>query len=159
MKVTDHQRELRNALAAFATGVALVTTADDAGAPVGMTINSFASVSLNPPLVLWSIDKKSVWFDTFTRCNHFAIHVLTHDQQEISNTFAARNNNRFDLVNWQPDPHGTPLLDDCCSRFVCRTEHRYDGGDHIILVGRVLDFEYRDSLPLLFHRGEYKSLR
>lgn len=158
MKVIDHQREFRNALGSFATGIAVVTTIDTTGNPIGMTINSFASVSLDPPLVLWSIGKSSAYLNAFITSQRFAIHVLKSDQEAISNAFAARDDNKFELVDWLAGPHGIPLLHECCSRFVCGVEQRHEGGDHIILVGRVMDFEYRDSEPLLFHCGQYKSL-
>ena len=157
MTTSDKQRELRNALGSFATGVTVVTTAKQDGSPEGMTANSFSSVSLDPPLVLWSIAKSSSCFDTFINAGHFAIHILTHQQQSVSNIFASRENRKFEQIDWQADNNNTPLLTDCAARFTCSVEHRYEGGDHIILVGRVEDFDHSHAEPLLFHSGKYKK--
>ncbi|WIO74838.1 flavin reductase family protein [Porticoccaceae bacterium LTM1] len=158
MKVIDHKREFRNALGTFATGVTVVTSASDTGEPIGMTVNSFASVSLDPPLVLWSIDKRSRYLETFTKTDHFAIHILKREQEALSNLFASSENDKFTNLQWQPDSNGTPLLPDYETRFVCTTEHCYEGGDHIIIVGKVRDFDYHGGSPLLFHCGRYKSV-
>ncbi|UTW44959.1 flavin reductase family protein [bacterium SCSIO 12696] len=159
MSSADQQRQLRNALGCFATGVTVITTSKSDGTPEGMTANSFSSVSLEPPLVLWSIAKQSSCFHSFTNAEHFAIHVLTAEQQSVSNTFASKENNKFAAVTWQADDNGTPLLEDYSARFICTMEQQHDGGDHIILVGRVEDFDCNDEPPLLFHSGGYKALK
>jgi flavin reductase (DIM6/NTAB) family NADH-FMN oxidoreductase RutF len=156
---TIEQREFRNALSSFSTGVAVVTTADLEGQPLGMTINSFASVSLDPPLTLWSIHKACGYIDEFLASKEFAIHVLKRDQENVSNAFSATENDRFSSVQWSANDNNTPLLMDYCSRFVCTPEHNYDGGDHIIMVGRVTSFDHNiDADPLVFHSGQYKHL-
>ena len=149
---------LRKALGAFATGIAVVTTADAADKPAGMTINSFASVSLSPPLVLWSIDRKSDLFDTFAKSDHYAIHILRKDQEETSNHFATENTDKFTNLTYDTGLSSLPLLPDYITRLQCQVEHRYDGGDHIILVGRVLEMDHTPAEPLIFHEGQYKAL-
>ena len=124
-----------------------------------MTANSFSSVSLDPPLVLWSIGKQSGCYDTFINARYFAVHVLTQQQESLSNRFASRENNKFDNIEWQADSNNTPLLADYAARFVCSMAHQYDGGDHTILVGRVEEFDRKDAEPLLFHNGCYKKLQ
>ena len=121
-------------------------------------MSSFASLSLDPPLVLWSIDKNTGCFDAFNSCEHFAIHVLREDQQDLSNHFAGRGFDKFKDVPSNEGIGGVPLLEDFCACFQCSTEHRYEGGDHIIIVGRVLDMEARDGNPLIFAQGKYGKL-
>ena len=147
--------EYRRALGCFATGVAVVTTVDANGDKAGITINSFNSVSLDPPLVLWSIAKDSLSFETFAAAEHFAVNVLAIHQQEICNQFAARGADKFDELNCSAGITGVPILPDYSAVFECRAEHRYDGGDHKILVGRVLKFEDRRTDPLIFYRGHF----
>lgn len=150
----------RNALGSFATGVTIVTTTDTQGLPVGMTASSFNSVSLEPPLVLWSIDKNANCFDVFNQCNHFAIHVLAEQQQPLSDLFGRPGpQNKFAQINTTKGLHGSPILPEYNSLFECTLEHRYEGGDHVILVGRVHRFDQRHGNPLLFHGGRYRHLK
>ena len=150
-------RQFRNALGSFTTGVTIVTTTDNNGTPFGLTVNSFASVSLDPPLILWSIGKDSNSFDVFNISSHFAIHVLYSDQQQLSALFASKNEHKFNGMNWSRGNNGSPILDEYISCFECTTEFRYPGGDHVILVGRVSHFDIKnDNNPLLYHKGEYK---
>ncbi|SDZ95547.1 NADH-FMN oxidoreductase RutF, flavin reductase (DIM6/NTAB) family [Microbulbifer marinus] len=151
-------RALRDTLGQFATGVTVVTTRDAAGEPAGMTVNSFNSVSLEPALVLWSIDKQSLGYDAFTQQEHFAVHVLKADQQHVSNLFAGRGADKFGQVHWHPGPNGVPQLDDCAAFFHCRRVQCIDGGDHTILLGEVLEFTASGGEPLIFHRGRYRAL-
>lgn len=152
-------RAFRNALGGFATGVCIVTAQADTGRPVGMTINSFSSVSLDPPLVLWSIGRTSPSFPVFTTAGHWAINVLAEDQKALSNTFATPAENKFNGIDWHPGLGGAPLLPGTVARFECVTEHLYDGGDHVILVGRVGAFTHDgDRAPLLFAAGRYGHL-
>ncbi|PCJ31465.1 MAG: nitrilotriacetate monooxygenase [Alphaproteobacteria bacterium] len=150
--------ELRKALRSYATGIAVVTTVDITGKPAGMTINSFASVSLSPPLVLWSIDRKSDLFETFAQASHYAIHILRQDQEDVSNNFATDKNDKFTRQAYEAGLSNLPLLPDYITRFQCAIEHRYDGGDHIILIGRILDMQHKPAEPLLFHDGQYKTV-
>ena len=151
--------DFRSALGGFATGVTVVTTADNGGAPFGVTASSFNSVSLDPPLVLWSLSKSAKSIGAFTNSGHFAVHVLATDQQPLSNHFARSGGDKFSAVDWKIGVLGSPLLTDYASRFECRTLHQYEGGDHIIFVGEVVTFDQQDGMPLVFHRGSYTELR
>ena len=148
-------REFRDALGQFATGVTVITTRDADGQPVGMTANSFSSLSLEPPLVLWSIAKTSSNYAVFAEANHFAIHVMNKQQKDLSGQFARKDIDRFEGVDIETNDAGTPLLTDFLSRFECTTEHRYDGGDHSILVGRVQALASKEGEPLMFFRGGF----
>ena len=145
---------LRDALGSFATGVTIVTTSHD-GRNIGLTANSFNSVSLDPPLVLWSLAKKSSNIEAFMSVDAFAVHILGADQESLSNRFATPGIDKFEGMKFKKSEGGVPLLQDCAARFECRTAYRYDGGDHIIFVGEVLDLEQSEKEPLLFHRGKY----
>ncbi len=148
----------RSALGQFPTGVAVVTTLDKDGKKAGMTVSSFNSVSLDPPLVLWSIDKQAGCFDAFQQCTHYAINLLSAQQQDVSNTFAQQNIDKFANAKHTISNENIPLLDDCCAVFQCKIEHRYDGGDHVIIVGRVNNFSENKTAPLVFHNGAYAEL-
>jgi len=149
---------LRKALGSFATGVTVVTARGKDGQRVGMTANSFNSVSLSPALVLWSIDKSSNCFDDFIQAENYVIHILGQDQQSISDQFAKSGGDKFAEINCSENHAGVPILPECSAYFECSIEHQYDGGDHIILVGRVANFVDSGSAPLIFYRGDYKKL-
>jgi 3-hydroxy-9,10-secoandrosta-1,3,5(10)-triene-9,17-dione monooxygenase reductase component len=148
---------LRNALGAFATGVTVITTVGPDGRDVGLTANSFNSVSLDPPLVLWSLKKQSASMLAFEQADHFAVHLLAFGQREMSDRFSSRLEDRFEGLHVQRGAGGVPLLEGCSGRFVCSTEYRYEGGDHVIFVGRVLDVQLSDRAPLLYLRGSYSA--
>lgn len=152
-------REFRSALGQFATGVTIVTTFDADRRPTGVTASSFNSVSLDPPLVLWSLAKSAQSLNAFRESGSFAVHVLATDQQAMSNRFARSGEDKFADMEFHTTPQGVPLFDNCAARFVCKTASQYEGGDHIILVGEVTDFETSDREPLLFHSGDYKEAR
>lgn len=154
----ESQRAFRNALGAFATGVTIATTLDADGQPVGVTASSFNSVSLDPPLVLWSVAKANMSCAAFCDSGHFAIHILAVDQADLSNRFAKSGGDKFAGLTWQSGAKGSPILADCAALFQCRTRHQYEGGDHIIMVGEVIDFQVQDRAPLLFHAGRYAAL-
>ena len=146
-------RDFRDALGRFATGVTVVTTRADFG-PLGMTVNSFASVSLDPPLVLWSPSKSSRRFPAFAEAEHYAIHILSEPQSDVAHAFARRGHG-FDGIDWKEGTGGTPLIAGCAARFECRQTARHDGGDHEILVGEVLRAGIGNLPPLLFLGGAY----
>ena len=148
-------RAFRHALGAFATGVTIVTAATDAG-PVGITANSFSSVSLDPPLILWCPAKSSSRYDIFTRCTHFAVHVLGQEQKWISDAFV-RDGRAFDRLTWAPGPGGAPLIEGTLARFDCRLTALHDAGDHAIVVGHVLSAVTRPGTPLVFQGGRYTA--
>lgn len=148
-------RQLRDALGAFATGVTIVTTRTAQGMDVGVTANSFNSVSLDPPLVLWSLAKSSGSLEAFVRADHFAVHVLASDQEVLSNTFARSGIDKFAGLSIERGNGDLPLLQGCSARFQCSVAYQYEGGDHVILVGRVLDFEHSGRKPLAYLAGRY----
>ncbi len=153
-------QELRQALAQFATGITVVTTRDAAGAAVGVTASSFNTVSLEPPLVLWSIARSALSFPAFAAADAFAVHILGAHQEALSNRFAKPATEKFADLALEQGLDDLPLLPDCLTRFQCRTEHRYEGGDHLILVGRVvqIDRATQEQAPLLFHASRYARL-
>jgi flavin reductase (DIM6/NTAB) family NADH-FMN oxidoreductase RutF len=156
MTPTDFDdRDFRNALGRFATGVTIVTTSTADGAPLGLTVSSFNAVSLQPPLVLWSLDRSSTTLAAFDEATHFAVNVLGADQVELSNRFAGRSEDKFADLACTVGAGGAPLLPDCVAYFECRTVHRYDGGDHVIFVGEVEAYRHGPGAALLFHDGRY----
>lgn len=146
-------RALRDALGRFATGVTVVTCATADG-PQGITANSFASVSLDPPLVLWSIARSSTRYPAFSTARHFAIHVLAEDERDLAARFT-RGGAGFDGLDWTPGPGGAPLIGGTFARFDCRLQTSHDGGDHLILLGRVERAAMRDGAPLVFAQGHF----
>ena len=145
----------RKALGSFATGVTIITTRDPAGAPIGLTVNSFNSVSLNPPLVLWSLAETSNSLSIFRAASHWAVHVLSSEQEALSGRFARRGEDKFAGAEFEQGVGEVPLLRGCSARFQCRTAFQYEGGDHVIFVGEVLAFDRADVAPLVFHAGRY----
>ena len=148
-------RAFRNALGAFTTGVTIVTTRDAAGHDVGLTVNSFNSVSLDPPLVLWSLARNSGSLAAFVEAEFFAVHILAAAQEPLSNRFAQRGTDKFADIQTARGHGGVPLLPGCTARFECRTAHRHEGGDHETFVGEVLTFEHFELPPLVFQQGSY----
>lgn len=145
-------------MGSFATGVTIVTTMTDRG-PLGMTVNSFASVSLDPPLVLWSPARKSARFPAFEAASHFAVHILSHDQRELADVFSKSGIEAFDDLEYTLGIGDAPLLKGCTTRFECSHAAGYDGGDHLIVVGEVLRISACDKASLLFYRGKFTGLR
>ena len=136
----------------------VVTTRGAEGEDVGLTANSFNSVSLDPPMVLWSLDRKSSIAAAFMAAEHFAVHILASDQEPVSNQFAKRGIDRFAGLVVERGHGDVPLLAGCSARFECRTSYRHDGGDHIIFVGEVVAFDSFGRAPLVFHGGNYGLL-
>lgn len=148
-------RDFRLALGAFATGVTIVTTCAEDGTPVGITANSFNSVSLDPPMVLWSLARNARSLPVFEQATHWNVHVLANDQEAMSNRFARAGEDKFSGLTLDPCASGTPLIPGCSARFQCRTAFQYEGGDHVIFVGEVIDFDRTPSPPLLYVTGGY----
>jgi flavin reductase (DIM6/NTAB) family NADH-FMN oxidoreductase RutF len=153
----DPTAPLRSALAQFATGVTVITTRAPDGTPVGLTANSFASVSLDPPLVLWSLSLKSASYDAFVQTERYLIHVLGAEQLELAKRFATRGIDKFAGTDWQPTDTELPRLPGCVAVFECASRSRHAEGDHVILVGRVDAFESAGGAPLIFHDSAYIS--
>lgn len=152
-------RALRNALGRFATGVAIVTAIDPDGQPIGLTVNSFSAVSLDPALVLWCLDNNSHNLAAFRKASHHAINILAANQQELSNRFATWPADRFAGLPWQAGIGGAPVFPGSCAIFEVANETAHAGGDHTIFIGRVERFGERvDLAPLLFHAGQYRAL-
>jgi len=151
-------RALRDAFGSFATGVTIVTTAGPDGRDIGLTANSFSSVSLDPPMVLWSLARSAASLEAFRHCGHFAVHILSADQEALSTRFASKGVDRFEGLALERGPGGVPMLTACTARFACRLAYQYEGGDHVIFVGEILDFSHSAQKPLVFHGGRYGML-
>ncbi len=154
----EQKRALREAFGRFATGVTVLTTREAGGAPRGFTANSFSSVSLDPPLVLVCIGHTSHSAPAFRAAPHFAINILCEDQQGISTLFASRADDKFEQVDWYEGPHGVPLLPGSLATLVCAQHRLIEAGDHVILIGEVLETQTRDAPALGYHRGKYASI-
>ena len=146
-------REFRNALGCFATGVTVVTTQTGDG-PLGMTANSFSSLSLEPPLVLWAPAKSSSRFGHFSKAQHFAIHIMAENQHDLARHFA-QTGGGFDAFDWSTSDVGVPILKGCLARFECHLAATHDAGDHAILVGHVDKAACRSGKGLIFKQGQY----
>lgn len=151
------QRSFRAALGRFATGVTIITARGADGEAVGVTANSFNSVSLDPPLVLWSLARTSNSLDAFESADQFAIHVLGIDQEHLSNRFATKGTDKFEGM--EVGLAGVPLLDGCAARFHCRKIQRHEVGDHFLYIGEVVEFVTCDGAPLLYLQGRYSEAR
>ncbi len=148
-------REFRGAIGAFPTGVTVITTRDGDGARVGITANSFNSVSLDPPMVLFGLARSARSLSAFNQAEHWAVHILSAGQEALSNRFAKSGVDKFAGVEIEEGIAGLPLLAGCSARMQCRTAFRYEGGDHIIFVGEVLALDRSEATPLVFHAGKY----
>lgn len=152
-------RPLRDALGQFATGVAVVTTVTEAGEPAGLTVNSFASVSLDPPLVLWSLGRYSANWEAFQEIEHFAVNILAADQEPLALAFAVPRGKPFSDLDFDKGIENLPLLPGALAQFECHLTGRQNGGDHEILIGEVLNYHALGGEPLLFHRGNFGRFR
>jgi 3-hydroxy-9,10-secoandrosta-1,3,5(10)-triene-9,17-dione monooxygenase reductase component len=150
-------RQFRSALGAFATGVTIVTTRTQSGVDVGLTANSFNSLSLDPPMVLWSLAKNAKSLPAFLESGYFAVHVLAASQEELSHTFATRGADKFSGLKIERGRGDIPLLEGCSARFQCRTAVKYEGGDHLVFIGEVEAFDHFERPPLVFHGGRYAA--
>ncbi|WP_211224234.1 p-hydroxyphenylacetate 3-hydroxylase reductase component [Oceanospirillum maris] len=151
-------RDFRRALGNFATGVTVITACTPDGVQTGVTANSFNSVSIEPALVLWSIMKTSGSVEVFDNASHFAINVLAADQIPLSNHFARPSDDKFSGINYEKGIGGAPLLQDCSARFQCENYQKVDGGDHWILIGKVVAYDDIGRAPLLYHGGAYSAV-
>jgi flavin reductase (DIM6/NTAB) family NADH-FMN oxidoreductase RutF len=152
-------RTFRNALGCFPTGVTVVTTLGGDSLPVGVTISSFTSVSLSPPLVLFCLDDQNSELDAYRRCGHFAVNVLSEGQRDLSMRFASRKEDKWKGVSFETWSSGVPILNGCLANFECALADVHDGGDHRIFVGRVENIRYAEiGKPLVYCRGSYAEL-
>lgn len=153
-------RELRCVLGCFTVGVTVITALEASGKPMGVTISSFNSVSLDPPLILWSLANRSPRFEVFRQASHYAVNILAADQSRLSDRFASCPDDYFAGVAHRAGLGGVPLIEGCCAWFECTPEFSYPGGDHAILVGRVQRFARGEAKPpLVFFDGAYRQLR
>lgn len=156
--MTNDSRPFRNALGTFATGITVVTTYTSNNTPVGVTVNSFASVSLDPKLVLFSLKNDSSLNTLFTEAQGFCINVLSHQQEDISNLFASSKDDKFAHVDWQSGQGLFPQLENCLATFQCQKAQQIAGGDHTIYLGEVKTFTHQEGTPLLYFNGSYRTL-
>ena len=153
----EQMRDLRRCLGLFATGVTVVTCHGARG-HCGITANSFSSVSLDPPLILWNISKVSNSLQSYLGAEYFAVNILRGDQEHLSSHFAQSDHTLFDSVDHEVSDNGVPLLPDCLACFECRTHQIHDCGDHYIIIGEVERFRFEDRDPLLVFGGKYGAL-
>lgn len=152
-------REFRDALGCFATGVCVITTQSESGQAVGMTVNSFASVSLDPALILWSLQNNSEMYDTWLNAKTFAVNILRKDQRDLASQYARKSDHLLAAGHFVAGATGVPVLHESLVSFECELGATHPGGDHIILIGSVLEMENRDNgEPLLFCAGGYREL-
>ena len=150
--------KFRRALGNFATGVTIMTAQNAQGEKVGVTANSFNSVSLDPALILWSIDKKSSSYAVFAEASHFAVNILSGSQIELSNKFARRNIDKFEGTHFRLGAGNTPVLENCSAVFECEKYQIVEGGDHWIIIGKVVNFSDEGRSPLVYHQGAYSAV-
>lgn len=152
-------REFRDALGYFATGVTVITSVDHRGELIGLTANSFNSVSLEPPLVLFSLSRNAYSWRAFLSTHYFAVNVLSEHQEALSTRFATSRTDKWTDVDCETWDTGCPILPNCLANFECETRYTYNGGDHVIFVGEVLRMHANPAgRPLLFYRGKYANL-
>jgi flavin reductase (DIM6/NTAB) family NADH-FMN oxidoreductase RutF len=151
-------RELRNALGCFATGITVITALDENNAPVGLTANSFTSLSLDPPLVLFCVDRTIKSFQALHANRHFAVNILRQDQEQISRQFARSGADKWNGVKFQCWETGCPIIEGCIANLECDVESVFEGGDHVIIIGKVRRMVFdqnSECRPLLYFRGKY----
>jgi flavin reductase (DIM6/NTAB) family NADH-FMN oxidoreductase RutF len=156
--MTIDAQELRRVMGHFATGVTVITTKDKNGDPNGLTANAFMSLSLNPPLILISVDKGATCYACFSPENGFTVNFLSEDQEEISRRFATRGIDKFAGLKWQEGTNGAAILDGVLGHVECKITQCYDGGDHTIILGEILNVNASGERPLLFYKGKYQKL-
>ncbi len=151
--------QFRSALGQFPTGVAVITAQDSEDRRIGITMSSFNAVSIDPPLVLFSLDRRALSLEAMQNADHYAVNVLSREQQEISNKFARALEDKWENVTIETKVTGAPLLSGALAHFECKPYAQYDGGDHVIFVGEVVSFTSSDhSTPLVFCRGRYSDI-
>ncbi|MFD1705683.1 flavin reductase family protein [Siminovitchia sediminis] len=158
MSKQEKQQLFKEALGNYPTGVTIVTAMTEEGTPVGLTVNSFASVSLDPLMILWSIDHRVSSKDTFIKGEKFAVHILGADQVELCKTFATPNVDRFSTCKWSTSEHNTPVIEGAFAVLQCKLHQAVEAGDHTILIGKVLDIDIERKDPMLYHRRNFGAI-
>jgi len=151
-------RDYRKALGRFPTGVAVMTALDIHGERIGMTVNSFVSVSLTPPIILWCIARSTPSYLAFSRASYFAVNVLAHDQQLVSNRFARASEDKFGGIDWTRGLDGVPLISGCAAQLECSLRERHVVGDHDIIFGNVERYTYTEEAPLAYALSGYQKV-
>ena len=149
--------DLRDAMSRFLTGVTIVTTRGIDGTPYGLTVNSFNSVSLDPPLVLWSLDLSHDRADMFRRAGGFTVNIMAGDSMDLIRRFASADADRFTDTDWHWGKTGQPVLDSALASMECRLWAEYPGGDHVIFVGEVINIRTRDGHPAAYYKGQLSA--
>lgn len=153
------KNEFRRCMGHFATGITVVTTNTKENKPCGMTVNSFSSLSLEPPLILFSVDKNAHNHDNFTNCKKFAVNILSENQKDISVAFAHPSSVNWNEIKHKEAENGSPILKGCLAYISCINENIYAGGDHSIIIGRVTDMQMSlDEQPLIYFKGKYRKV-
>lgn len=159
MQKEEQQNLFKEIMGNYPTGVTVVTAVTEEGTPVGLTVNSFASVSLDPMMVLWSIDHRVSSIKAFTEGGKFAVHVLAGEQKDLCNTFASRVEDRFSTCEWELSDRGVPIIEDTFGVFECKTFQTVEAGDHTIIIGEVVDLKInKQKDPMLYHRRVFGSV-
>ncbi|MGX9134327.1 flavin reductase family protein [Rummeliibacillus sp. JY-2-4R] len=158
MTNNDKQQVFREVMGNYPTGVTVITATDSEGKPVGLTVNSFASVSMNPLMVLWCIDHKVSTLQTFVEGGKFAVHILAGDQQELCKTFSSKGVDRFSACSWNFSENQLPIIDDTFAVLECKTTQTVEAGDHTILIGEVIHIQKDEKDPMLYHRRHFASI-
>jgi flavin reductase ActVB len=146
------------AMSCFATGVTVVTTLDSDGQPVGFTANSFCSASFQPPLILICLDRMANGYPAFVQCSLFAVSILRDHHIDVAQRFATKRTDKFDVASFTPTSHGMPAVDDALCVIICALERLFDAGDHVILLGRVIDVQVRDGSPMIYFSKSFRRL-
>lgn len=150
--MVEQVARFKEAMGNYPTGVTVVTAFDEQNQPLGLTVNSFASVSLDPLLILWSIDKRSASYDAVLKTDKFAVNILAADQSDLCTLFSSKVTDRFSQCGWEKSDLNLPILSDSLAVLQCKTYQQVEAGDHTILIGEVLDIQNADKEPLLYHR-------
>ena len=158
MKEIDKVKVFKEVMRNYPTGVTIVTALDKDDQPIGLTANSFASVSLDPLLVLWSIDHKVSTFNEFAKADKFAIHILTGEQTDLCKLFSSKNKDRFANCNWSLSENSLPIIANTCSVLQCRTFNKIEAGDHLILIGEVFAVDHSNQEPMLYIKRNFGQI-
>lgn len=158
MTNTENQQLFKEVMGNYPTGVTILTTTDSEGTPLGLTVNSFASVSLDPLMILWSIDHRVSTIQSFVEGGKFAVHILAGEQQELCKTFASKNVDRFSNCTWQLSDNQLPIIEGAFAVMECKTFKTVEAGDHTILIGEVINIQKEDKEPMLYHRRHFGAI-
>ena len=156
---TIEQQHFRRVCSKYATGITILTVLDSSGAPQGMTVNSFTSVSLSPPLILVCIDRQTSILSNFKQGTRFGVNVLQEEQRELSTWFARSGYDRFLGIEWSAGETGAPLLEDMLATLECEVTQMIEAGDHVVVIGAALHASWREGQPLVYFNSSYQSLR